>query len=249
MFSMVFALAAPRRRTSTRRCARRWPSRWAPGATSCGAPWPTRSSTAATACWRWWIRCRHRRLDAHPGPALHDAARSAKAHGAGGPPHEAAGGAGRPAAGGAQHPAGSADHRAPAATGRHADAAAGHARPPGRLRAGPRRAARRARAAGPAAGARDRAAGAGGRPRAAGRVPDAGPRCRRLSHGRPALAAAALAPAPTRDEIHAPPPELLAGALARRVGYVHDEVARLVALARGERRPTSPSCAPPGSCS
>ncbi|MDB5898114.1 MAG: hypothetical protein JWP41_1716 [Ramlibacter sp.] len=57
-------------------------------------------------------------------------------------------------------------------------------------------------------------------------------------HGRPALAAAAaLAPAPTGDEIHAPPPALLGGAMARRVGYVHAEVARLVALARGESAP------------
>jgi uncharacterized membrane protein YccC len=59
-----------------------------------------------------------------------------------------------------------------------------------------------------------------------------------FAHGRPALAAkAALAPSPALDQIHAPPPELLAGALARRVGYVHDEVARLVALARGESPP------------
>jgi uncharacterized membrane protein YccC len=57
-------------------------------------------------------------------------------------------------------------------------------------------------------------------------------------HGRPArVAAAAQATAPSAEEIDAPPPELLAGALARRVGYVHDEVARLVALARGEREP------------
>jgi uncharacterized membrane protein YccC len=59
-----------------------------------------------------------------------------------------------------------------------------------------------------------------------------------FGHARPALAAAAAqAPALSRDAIHAPPPELLAGALARRVGYVHDEVARLVALARGQRPP------------
>jgi uncharacterized membrane protein YccC len=51
------------------------------------------------------------------------------------------------------------------------------------------------------------------------------------------VAAAAQATAPSAEEIDAPPPELLAGALARRVGYVHDEVARLVALARGEREP------------
>ncbi len=57
-------------------------------------------------------------------------------------------------------------------------------------------------------------------------------------HQRPALAAAAAqAPAPDLADIHAPPPELLAGALARRVGYVHDEAARLVGLARGERAP------------
>jgi uncharacterized membrane protein YccC len=55
---------------------------------------------------------------------------------------------------------------------------------------------------------------------------------------RPALAAAAAqAPAPVGDAIHAPPPELLGGALARRVGYVHAEVARLVALARRESTP------------
>jgi uncharacterized membrane protein YccC len=55
---------------------------------------------------------------------------------------------------------------------------------------------------------------------------------------RPALAAsAAQAPAPGDDEIHAPPPDLLGGALARRVGYVHAEVARLVALARRESAP------------
>jgi uncharacterized membrane protein YccC len=59
-----------------------------------------------------------------------------------------------------------------------------------------------------------------------------------FAHSRPALAAAAAqAPAPRGDEIHAPPPELLGGALARRVGYVHDEVARLVALARGDNAP------------
>lgn len=59
-----------------------------------------------------------------------------------------------------------------------------------------------------------------------------------FAHARPALAAeVALAPAPSEAQIHAPPPELLAGALSRRVGYVHDEVARLVALARGERQP------------
>jgi uncharacterized membrane protein YccC len=57
-------------------------------------------------------------------------------------------------------------------------------------------------------------------------------------HARPALAAAAaLAPAPGGADIHAPPPRMLAGALARRVGYLHDEVARMVALARGERAP------------
>jgi uncharacterized membrane protein YccC len=57
-------------------------------------------------------------------------------------------------------------------------------------------------------------------------------------HPRPALAAAAaMAPAPTGADIHAPPPQMLAGALARRVGYLHDEVERMVALARGERAP------------
>lgn len=57
-------------------------------------------------------------------------------------------------------------------------------------------------------------------------------------HRRPERALqAAHAPAPAYTDLHAPPPELLAGALARRVGYVHDEVARLVALARGERAP------------
>jgi uncharacterized membrane protein YccC len=61
---------------------------------------------------------------------------------------------------------------------------------------------------------------------------------RPFQYGRPALAAAAaLATAPTGEEIHAPPPELLGGALARRVGYVHGEVERLVALARGESAP------------
>ncbi|WP_227753694.1 MULTISPECIES: FUSC family membrane protein [Ramlibacter] len=44
--------------------------------------------------------------------------------------------------------------------------------------------------------------------------------------------AALVAPDP-----QAPPPDVLAAALARRVGYVHDEAARLVALARGEREP------------
>lgn len=38
-------------------------------------------------------------------------------------------------------------------------------------------------------------------------------------------------------DLQAPPPRLLAAALARRVGYVHDEAGRLVALARGEREP------------
>ena len=57
-------------------------------------------------------------------------------------------------------------------------------------------------------------------------------------HRRPPLAvAAAQAPAPGGKDIHAPPPELLGGALARRVGYVHEEVVRLVALARGEGAP------------
>jgi uncharacterized membrane protein YccC len=55
-------------------------------------------------------------------------------------------------------------------------------------------------------------------------------------HDRPPLAAAAArAPAPAGADLHAPAPQLLAGALARRVGYLHDEVVRLVALARGER--------------
>ena len=57
-------------------------------------------------------------------------------------------------------------------------------------------------------------------------------------HARPPLATqAASAPAPSGSSLDAPPPQLLAGALARRVGYVHDEVARLAALARGERAP------------
>ncbi|MES3000394.1 MAG: FUSC family membrane protein [Pseudomonadota bacterium] len=57
-------------------------------------------------------------------------------------------------------------------------------------------------------------------------------------HARPAQAiAASRTRAPRGDELHAPPPELLAGALARRVGYVHDEVGKLVALARGETAP------------
>ena len=59
-----------------------------------------------------------------------------------------------------------------------------------------------------------------------------------FGHGRPELAAAAaLAPSPGGDQIHSPPPELLGGALARRVGNVHEEVRRLVELARGERAP------------
>jgi hypothetical protein len=60
-----------------------------------------------------------------------------------------------------------------------------------------------------------------------------GRRPQAFTHQRPAPAAeAAQAPTPGAAEIHAPPPALLAGTLARRVGYVHDEVARLVALAR-----------------
>jgi hypothetical protein len=59
-----------------------------------------------------------------------------------------------------------------------------------------------------------------------------------FTYPRPPLAATmSQAPAPGGSEIHAPPPGLLAGALARRVGYVHEEVARLVALARGEQAP------------
>jgi len=65
-----------------------------------------------------------------------------------------------------------------------------------------------------------------------GRVPQP------FTHRRPPLAdAAAKAPAPGGAEIHAPPPALLAGAMARRVGYVHEEAMRLVALARGEHAP------------
>jgi len=57
-------------------------------------------------------------------------------------------------------------------------------------------------------------------------------------HQRPALAlAAAAAPAPASIDYRAPPPAVLAGSLARRTGYVHDEVVRLVELARGEREP------------
>jgi uncharacterized membrane protein YccC len=57
-------------------------------------------------------------------------------------------------------------------------------------------------------------------------------------HGRPPLAESAAAEAgPPTAQLHAPPPHLLAGALARRVGYIHDEVARLVAVARREREP------------
>jgi uncharacterized membrane protein YccC len=63
-----------------------------------------------------------------------------------------------------------------------------------------------------------------------GRVPAA------FVHERPLLAAtAARAAAPSGAELDPLPPELLAGALSRRVGYVHDEVVRLVALGRGER--------------
>ncbi|WP_299797033.1 FUSC family protein [Ramlibacter sp.] len=59
-----------------------------------------------------------------------------------------------------------------------------------------------------------------------------------FAHQRPALAAAAAqAPAPGLADLHAPAPELLGGALSRRVGYVHDEVTRLMQLARGERPP------------
>ncbi|NML47628.1 FUSC family protein [Ramlibacter sp. G-1-2-2] len=65
-----------------------------------------------------------------------------------------------------------------------------------------------------------------------GRTPTA------FSHARPLLAAeTALAPGPSDADMHAPPVQVLAGALSRRVGYVHDEVLRLVALARGEREP------------
>ncbi|MFC5500290.1 FUSC family protein [Caenimonas terrae] len=57
-------------------------------------------------------------------------------------------------------------------------------------------------------------------------------------HARPALAAAAaIAPGPGSRDIHAPPPQMLASALARRAGHLHDEVARSVALARGEQPP------------
>jgi uncharacterized membrane protein YccC len=57
-------------------------------------------------------------------------------------------------------------------------------------------------------------------------------------HQRPPLALqAAAAPAPAGADYRTPPPALLAGALARRTGYVHDEVVRLVELARGERAP------------
>jgi uncharacterized membrane protein YccC len=57
-------------------------------------------------------------------------------------------------------------------------------------------------------------------------------------HERPSGAvAASLARAPADHQLGEPPPQLLAGALARRVGYVHDEVARLVALARGDLTP------------
>jgi uncharacterized membrane protein YccC len=58
-------------------------------------------------------------------------------------------------------------------------------------------------------------------------------------HPRPALAVAGVTapPSPEAGGIAEPQPQQLAGALARRVGYVHDEVARLVALARGARPP------------
>jgi uncharacterized membrane protein YccC len=57
-------------------------------------------------------------------------------------------------------------------------------------------------------------------------------------HARPALAAAAAAlPEAAEPAEWAPSHRRLAQALARRVGHVHDEVALLVALARGERQP------------
>ena len=58
-------------------------------------------------------------------------------------------------------------------------------------------------------------------------------------HPRPALAIAAVTapPSPAGGDLDEPPPQQLAGALARRVGYVHDEVGRLVAQARGESAP------------
>ncbi|MBL0427504.1 FUSC family protein [Ramlibacter alkalitolerans] len=66
-----------------------------------------------------------------------------------------------------------------------------------------------------------------------GRVPA------RIGRRRPPLAAAAAAAPDPRDaDLHAPSPGLLARALARRVGHVHDEVLRLLELAaRGERAP------------
>jgi uncharacterized membrane protein YccC len=57
-------------------------------------------------------------------------------------------------------------------------------------------------------------------------------------HTRPALASAmASANASSTSDVDAPAPHLLASAVARRVGYVHDEVVRLFAVARGEREP------------
>lgn len=54
---------------------------------------------------------------------------------------------------------------------------------------------------------------------------------------RPALAAAAASSELPAIDVHQPAPRLLAASLARRVGHVHEEVERVIALARRAREP------------
>jgi uncharacterized membrane protein YccC len=61
---------------------------------------------------------------------------------------------------------------------------------------------------------------------------------RPFTRQRPALAAVAAAEIPTTSAVEQmPTADVLGIALARRVGYLHDETGRLVALARGEQEP------------
>jgi uncharacterized membrane protein YccC len=58
-----------------------------------------------------------------------------------------------------------------------------------------------------------------------------------LMHGQRARPDMPPPPEDAGDDLAAPSPELLARALVNRVGYIHDEVNRLIALARGDSAP------------
>ena len=152
-----------------------------------------------------------------------------------------AGGAGRPAAGHARHRARIAAHAAPAAARRHAGAWCWSCATTC-WRANSTSMRCKAHPATPPALAemQQRAARAGRRDRRAGRRAAAGPRSPTpCDDRRPRAGRACRLDAKTRRAARrrrGPTPALLARGLASRIGHINDEVLRLVALARGERR-------------